>query len=147
MNERDRLYAQADALDEVARWALQPDLPTGIPGAVTVEDLQLRAVALRTRADFTPAPASGCGGCEGMGAHRRHCPRNPNYTHWLPMQAAAEDLGDRVGSNNTGLANTFYAAASELRTMHIEALARKIRRSSEHGLDRGPEPDASGEAR
>lgn len=51
MSEHERLVAQADILEAMAAWSLQPDVPTGIPGAVTVEDLRLRAVSLRVQAD------------------------------------------------------------------------------------------------
>lgn len=43
--------AQADALEATARWADQPDEPTGARGLLTSHDLQMRAIALRTQAD------------------------------------------------------------------------------------------------
>lgn len=57
----------------------------------------------------------GCGGCEGIGSHRRHCPRNPNYDRRLEWADAAEQLGDRIGPNNYAAANYCYAAAGLLR--------------------------------
>lgn len=51
MTERERLIAGAQALEDVARWSEQPDVPTGEHGVVSAFDLFMRAAALRARAD------------------------------------------------------------------------------------------------
>jgi len=56
-----------------------------------------------------------CGGCSGLGSHRRHCPRNPAYDRRLELADRAEDLGDRIGSNNMAAGNHCYFAAGLLR--------------------------------
>lgn len=56
-----------------------------------------------------------CGGCRGIGSHRRHCPRNPNYHPWLKLADDAENLGDSIGSNFPGLANRAYHISGALR--------------------------------
>lgn len=56
-----------------------------------------------------------CGGCQGLGSHRRHCPRNPNYDIRLMWADRAEDIGDSIGPNNMGAANHCYTAAGLLR--------------------------------
>jgi hypothetical protein len=58
-----------------------------------------------------------CGGCKGLGAHRRHCPHSPEYNRWRELADEAEDIGDRIGPNDHGLANTAYALSSSLRKM------------------------------
>lgn len=65
-----------------------------------------------------PGTVSGmtdCGGCQGLGSHRRHCPRSPTYNRWLELADQAEDLGDRIGSNDMGAANMAYGLAGRLR--------------------------------
>jgi hypothetical protein len=49
-----------------------------------------------------------CGGCNGQGSHRRYCPRHPDYHPWKVLAAMAEDIGDRIGGNDPGLANRAY---------------------------------------
>ena len=51
MTEKERLEAQADILEQVAKWSLQPDEPTGAHGLLSATDLMLRAAALRAEAD------------------------------------------------------------------------------------------------
>lgn len=57
-----------------------------------------------------------CGGCQGLGSHWRWCPESVGRSASLigQLAQAAEDLGDRVGANNTGAANHLYAAAGLL---------------------------------
>lgn len=64
-----------------------------------------------------------CGGCQGIGAHRRHCRENPTYTRQRQLADAAETLGDEIGSNNPGAANCCYRAAGLLMAQHRELLA------------------------
>lgn len=49
-----------------------------------------------------------CGGCRGLGSHRRLCPRNPDYHPWKRLAQMANDIGDSIGSNDPGLANRAY---------------------------------------
>lgn len=51
MTEYEKLMAQAEILDETARWCCQPDEPTGANGLLSWTDLMLRACALRTQAE------------------------------------------------------------------------------------------------
>jgi len=51
-----------------------------------------------------------CGGCQGLGAHTRAC-RDP-IGH---LADQIEGLGDQLGSNQPGLANTAYRLAGTLR--------------------------------
>ena len=55
--------------------------------------------------------ANTCGGCQGLGSHRRFCPRHPEYHPWRQLAQMAEDIGDRIGSNDPGIANRAYALA------------------------------------
>jgi hypothetical protein len=56
-----------------------------------------------------------CGGCQGLGSHRRHCKQNPDYSREREWADQAEDLGDMVGPNCMGAANALYRAAGLLR--------------------------------
>jgi hypothetical protein len=56
---------------------------------------------------------SECGGCEGIGAHRKHCRRNPDYHYKLELADEAESLGDRLGQPH--LANYAWYIAGILR--------------------------------
>lgn len=51
MTEQERLIAQAEILEDVARWSEQPDEPTGAFGVVSAFELVMRAAALRAQAD------------------------------------------------------------------------------------------------
>lgn len=62
----------------------------------------------------------GCGGCKGIGSHRKHCRQNPNYSYWRELADLAESLGDRIGPNEMGAANSCYRAASLLRAKAAE---------------------------
>lgn len=55
-----------------------------------------------------------CGGCAGLGSHRRLCPRHPDYHPWLRLAVMAEDIGDTIGGNDPGLANQAYSLASRI---------------------------------
>lgn len=60
--------------------------------------------------------SSDCGGCEGIGAHKRWCEAEHGWAaHRLGRQAAkAEALADEVGSNHYDAANALYRAAGLL---------------------------------
>lgn len=59
-------------------------------------------------------PRPKCGGCRGLGAHQRFCPRHPDYHPWRRLAAMAEDIGDGIGSNDPGLANRAYALSGAI---------------------------------
>jgi hypothetical protein len=72
-----------------------------------------------------PLPSStatddGCGGCRGAGAHRRYCPRHPDYHPWRRLADRAEDIGDGIGGTDPGLANAAYRLASQIRASMVE---------------------------
>lgn len=69
--------------------------------------------------------ADECGGCKGMGGHRRHCRQNPDYTYARVLADIAESAGDRIGGNNPGAASHCYAAAGLLLAQHKEILAER----------------------
>lgn len=56
-----------------------------------------------------------CGGCQGAGSHRRHCPRRPDYHPWRILAERAESIGDSLGGNDPGLANRAYFLAGAIR--------------------------------
>ena len=60
---------------------------------------------------------SDCGGCQGIGAHRRWCEAAVGRAASIMGRQAqqAESLGDSVGPNEMGAANHLWAAASLLR--------------------------------
>jgi hypothetical protein len=58
---------------------------------------------------------SDCGGCRGLGAHGRYCPRNPSFHPWRQLADMAEDIGDRLGGTDRGLANRAYSLAGAIR--------------------------------
>lgn len=62
--------------------------------------------------------ASSCGGCRGLGSHRRWCSAVVGgAANRMGHQAEqAENLADQVGSNHPGAANALYRAAGLLRT-------------------------------
>ena len=58
---------------------------------------------------------SDCGGCEGIGSHRKHCRKNPDYSREREWADSCETLGDIIGPNNVFAANACYRAAGHLR--------------------------------
>lgn len=80
---------------------------------------------------------SDCGGCRGLGAHRRWCPvavgRSAAFIGRLSQQA--ESLGDTVGPNEYGAANHLWAAAALLREK-----AARLRDEYQARDDDGPSP-------
>lgn len=61
-----------------------------------------------------------CGGCQGLGSHRATCPHHPDYHPWLRLARMAEEIGDVIGSNDTGLANQAYALSGGIRELMKE---------------------------
>lgn len=61
-----------------------------------------------------------CGGCAGLGSHRRNCPKHPNYHPWYRLEQMAEEIGDTIGANDTGLSNTAYSLAARIRLLIID---------------------------
>lgn len=61
-----------------------------------------------------------CGGCNGLGSHRRLCVHHPDYHPWLRLALMAEDIGDTIGSNDAGTANQAYALAGRIRELMSE---------------------------
>lgn len=57
-----------------------------------------------------------CGGCAGLGAHKRWCPVHvgAEASYRGRWAEAAEALGDAVGANNPYAANHLYRAAGLL---------------------------------
>lgn len=57
-----------------------------------------------------------CGGCLGLGAHIRWCPRIVGLSASIRGQQSeqANSLADSVGSNNPGAANLLYSASAVL---------------------------------
>jgi hypothetical protein len=60
-----------------------------------------------------PVVDEGCGGCRGVGAHRKHCPRHPNYHPWRRLADQAESIGDSIGE--PGLANRAWDLAGRIK--------------------------------
>jgi len=56
---------------------------------------------------------AGCGGCRGIGSHRRHCPRHPDYHPFKLLADRSESIGDSVGVPE--LANQAWALAGAIR--------------------------------
>lgn len=56
-----------------------------------------------------------CGGCRGLGAHQKYCPRHPNYHPWRRLADQAEHIGDTIGSNDPAIANAAYSLSGRIR--------------------------------
>jgi hypothetical protein len=58
-----------------------------------------------------------CGGCAGLGAHRRWCPYAVGETaaYFGQLSEKAESLGDAIGPNDMGAANMAWQVAAILR--------------------------------
>lgn len=58
-----------------------------------------------------------CGGCAGLGAHRRWCPVDvgERAAYYGQLSETAENLGDRIGPNDMGAANMAWQLAAILR--------------------------------
>lgn len=57
-----------------------------------------------------------CGGCQGIGSHRRWCPAKVGAmaSVYGTMSQRLESMGDTVGSNDMGLANELYLLSGKL---------------------------------
>ena len=60
---------------------------------------------------------TNCGGCLGLGAHRRWCPAEvgwqaSNYGRWSEI---CENIADSVGANDVKISNTLYNVSLMLR--------------------------------
>lgn len=66
--------------------------------------------------------ADECGGCAGMGSHKRWCEAVVGrHAHMLgKWSERAESLGDSVGPNEMGAANHLWAAAGLLRVAAVK---------------------------
>lgn len=73
--------------------------------------------------------AEPCGGCQGLGRHKRWCHAvvGRAASVYGPMSERVEAMGDTVGSNNPGLANRYYDLAARTRAWATE-LAEKSER-------------------
>lgn len=63
---------------------------------------------------------TSCGGCEGLGAHRRTCPTQPGW-NWARLYMIADELGDSIGSNDIEAANMAYAIAGRMKKRWLDA--------------------------
>lgn len=74
-----------------------------------------------------------CGGCAGLGSHRRWCEAAVGRAASILGRQAeqAEALGDQVGPNEMAAANHLWAAASLLRKAAAEAKIRHMERVTE----------------
>ena len=73
-----------------------------------------------------PVKPADCGGCQGLGNHRRHCRKNPDYTYERELADQAENLGDIIGANCCGAANACYRAAGLLNKQAEEKLENRM---------------------
>lgn len=62
-----------------------------------------------------------CGGCLGIGAHKKFCPavHGTHASVRYRWSQRAENLADEIGSNDVEAANTLYVLAG---TFHTEAV-------------------------
>lgn len=122
-----------DTLAEALGYHHDPDYGYAIGDCTALTLANQAAIELQNLKAARDAVARGmayleCGGCQGLGAHRRHCPHNPDYTPWRELADKAETLGDRIGSNDMGAANRCYAVAGRMRARHDEELTKRATR-------------------
>jgi len=72
-----------------------------------------------------------CGGCQGLGNHKRLCPRHPDYHPWRQYAMLADRIGDAIGSNDPFIANKAYGLGADIRQLILDR--------PWHGLNRVPE--------
>lgn len=85
--------------------------------------------------DVVVAMSDKCLGCEGMGRHKRWCPKvvGPAASLLGRLSMRAEDLADQIGSNNMAAANDQYRIASELRRQaDLQAAAYMEKNGTHH---------------
>lgn len=61
---------------------------------------------------------SDCGGCQGIGNHRRHCPHHPDYHPYRALADQAERIGDEIGLPE--IANRAWSLAGVIRQAIID---------------------------
>lgn len=68
-----------------------------------------------------------CGGCAGLGAHRRWCPVivGERAAYFGQLAERAESLGDDIGPNDMAAANMAWRIASLLRARAIDEYERR----------------------
>lgn len=76
-----------------------------------------------TRPTGRPMYWRPCGGCEGLGAHRRWCPVavGQRAAYFGQLSEEAESLGDRIGPNDMEAANAAWYLAARLRKQAADA--------------------------
>ena len=64
-----------------------------------------------------------CGGCDGLGSHRRWCPYAVGETaaYFGQLSERADSLGDAIGPNDMGAANMAWQVAAILRKRAVDA--------------------------
>ena len=69
---------------------------------------------------------SDCGGCAGLGAHRRWCEAvvGPTAARLGALAEQADDMGDRVGPLDPDACNRLWTVAGELRAKAVAAAAK-----------------------
>lgn len=104
---RGMAQAREDHLSNAMFAAVRPILRESIH---RVFDEHLRDVS-------KPPGATSCGGCAGLGSHRRWCRTQVGLgaSIYGPMSERLGNMADQVGANNPGLANGLYALSSEMR--------------------------------
>lgn len=173
-SNRDKLFLQATGLEAVAAWCEQPDRPTGMWGMVSAFDLRMRAAALRAQADvirhdflhpitvesnahYAMSELTGLTWLElrdqevlwfinrgRMRPTAHHGVGDTRLMTWSCQIHPCTFVSARYARG--GSRNAKEAVRQHLRDKHDLIYPPPIRPSS-HGVDRGPDPDASGEAR
>lgn len=71
-----------------------------------------------------------CGGCAGLGAHRRWCPRavGEHAAYWGQLSVKAEALGDSIGPNDMEASSMAW---------HIGAMLRKRAEIARDAYEKG----------
>ncbi len=85
-----------------------------------------------------------CGGCLGLGSHRRWCPASVGPRAAM-LGGAADRLaaaGDLIGASDTVTANRCYSLAGRLRTMAVAASTPQLQDDGSLAIPAGPVDDA-----
>lgn len=74
-------------------------------------------MGLYPRTVYWRSDAKTCGGCQGVGAHRRWCRAVVGLSASIygPMSEQLGSMGDTVGPNNKDLANRLWALSGDMR--------------------------------